>query len=165
LQGDPYSLDRLRDIVQPAPVSWWPPAPFWYGVIVLAAAWLGYGLVLAAHRWIHNAYRRQALRELAMIEDAANQDGPQVEHLSNVSEILKRTALVSFQREKVASLSGEAWLRFLTETCDQVDFMKQPNRCLGSASFEPQVAGTVNLEQIVRDARTWIVGHRSEASP
>jgi len=167
LPDDAYSLDRLQDIVVPEPVPWWPPAPFWYCFIVLATAWIVYAAIRAADRWTRNAYRRQALRELAAIQDAASHDGPGAKHLCTVSEILKRTAMVSFKREQVASLAGEDWLRFLSDTCDQVDFMKQPSRRLGTVSFDPKPADTAgeDLETIVRDARTWIAEHRSETSP
>jgi hypothetical protein len=30
------NLDRLHDIVVPAPVPWWPPAPGWYVVLTVA---------------------------------------------------------------------------------------------------------------------------------
>ena len=117
MQSDPTSLDRLQDIVQPQPVAWWPPAPFWYCLIALAAVWLCHGLAVAAYRWIQNAYRRQALRELALVIDHGDR------RPAAISTILKRVALVSFPPEEVASLSGDAWLRFLNETCSEVDFL------------------------------------------
>jgi hypothetical protein len=165
MQVDPYGLDRLQDIVQQETVSWWPPAPFWYCLIALAATWLIYGTGVAVYRWVKNAYRREALRELERIvgQDPSWQSRLDRSWPTEVSTILKRVALVSFPREKVASLSGDPWLCFLTDTCDQVDFLKEPTRCLGSASFDPRVAKSdADLDGVIRDAQAWIVGHRAE---
>ena len=34
---DPYSLDNLRDIVEPASIPWWPPAPGVWLLLALVA--------------------------------------------------------------------------------------------------------------------------------
>jgi len=105
MNSDPASLDNLREIILPPPVPWWPLAAGWWvllAVLCLAA-------VIAAFRawrtWRGNAYRRAALRELAVGGSAAA-----------IAEILKRTALVAYPRTDVASLSGSAWLAWLAET-------------------------------------------------
>ena len=38
--GDPGSLQNLNDIVAPAPVAWWPPAPGWWMLAALLATLL-----------------------------------------------------------------------------------------------------------------------------
>jgi len=105
------SLQNLNDIVVPAAVPWWPPAPGWY---VLAA---GLAMVLAVVliRWLRarrrNLYRRLALRELAGIR----QD-PSDQTLLTLPQLLKRTALAAWPRDRVAALSGAEWHRFLDES-------------------------------------------------
>ena len=94
----PTSLEALHDIVLPAPVPWWPPAPGWYAVLALlalAAAWLARR---AWRTWRADAYRRAALRELARARDAAA-----------IAELLRRTALAVADRAVVARLTGAAW--------------------------------------------------------
>lgn len=157
LQDNPYSLDRLKDIVQPDPVSWWPPAPLWYLLIAILTVWLLYWLVHATCRWRQNAYRRQALHELAQMSEPGAR---------SVSTILKRVALVSYAKESVASLTGDDWLRFLNETCDGVDFMIEPACKIGMASFDPHVTLTDSeLKQVVMDAERWVARHRVKRSP
>ena len=156
MQEDPFSLDRLRDIVEPGPVSWWPPAAFWWCLIALAAIWMLYGITSAIDRWFKNAYRRQALRELAALKH------PQV---ATVSQILKRVAMVSFSRDRVASLSGEGWLQFLDQTCERVDFQSAPVNQIGTASRET-AAGTCSesdWHKMIAIARNWITNHQAEA--
>lgn len=60
--------DELRDIHLPDPVSWWPPAPGWYGVLLLliifsALAWW------LAKKW-RPSFKKLALLELQTIEQS-----------------------------------------------------------------------------------------------
>ena len=50
MNPDPASLANLRDIVEPPPVPWWPPAPGWWFLLTV----LGLIAILVALR----AYRR-----------------------------------------------------------------------------------------------------------
>lgn len=155
-QSDPFSLDRLEDIVTPEPVSWWPPAPFWYCVIAVAALWMLYGLIAATCRWLQNAYRRQALKELSEI---------QADFALSVSSILKRVALVSFPKQQVASLAGQDWVRFLNETCEGVDFSQQPVCMIATASSDPHQSLTESdCVQLVAEAQKWVAHHRVETT-
>ena len=64
MSPDPYSLDNLRDIVEPAFIPWWPPALGVWLLLALVAVWLVAGLGLWWVRWRRRAYRRAGLREL-----------------------------------------------------------------------------------------------------
>jgi hypothetical protein len=102
------SLDRLHDIVLPAEVSWWPPAPAWYvvgGIMLLVVMVLTYR---ARKSWLANAYRRAALHELAAIDDAAD-----------IAVLLRRTALASTSRAVIAAKTGAAWLDWLDSQCPE----------------------------------------------
>ena len=88
-------LDKLHDFYQPPPPSWRPQTIGWYVVFAIAALLLLWLVVHLMRRWIANRYRREAMRELV----SANPE--------QLSELLKRTALSAWPREKVAALSGE----------------------------------------------------------
>ena len=105
MNSDPASLDNLRDIVTPDPVSWWPLAPGWWVVILAGCLLAAIGAWRGVSRWRANAYRREALAKLGSAESIAD-----------VACLLKRTALGAYPRSSVASLTGEAWCRFLTES-------------------------------------------------
>ena len=163
MKGDPYSLDRLQDIVRLEPVSWWPPAQVWLFVIAIGAIWTLYAILLATYRWLQNAYRRQAERELLAIDLSA--DGHDLQSLTlQVARTLKRVALVAYPREKVASLSGDAWLRFLNDTCEGVDFLRDPVALLGNATHDSRMQPVNDEEflEILMSARIWIASHRAE---
>src|SRR5271167_5027887 len=98
------ALNNLHDFYQPAPPAWTPQTIGWYvlfAIIGLAFVWMTIHWI---RKWFANRYRREALRELALLP------------AEQFSTLLKRTALAAWPREKVASLNGEAWLNFLNET-------------------------------------------------
>ncbi|MCX5569280.1 MULTISPECIES: DUF4381 domain-containing protein [Kaistia] len=154
MSGNPSDLSNLRDIVLPAPVPFWPPAPGWW---ILAAAVLA-GLVLLAARQVvrrrHDAYRRQALRELAALPEPLDAAGAQ-----RLSSILKRTALVAFPRSEVAALTGVAWLRFLDQTGRMRAFETGPAQSLPRVALGAPAPG--DDSDIRRAARDWIRRHRA----
>jgi hypothetical protein len=134
-----YSLDNLRDIVVPEPPSFWPPAPEVWLLLVLVSAAVGI-LFYQRRRWRRaNAYRRAGM---ALLDGAGT--------LHEISAILKRVALAAFPREQVASLYGEEWGAFLSQTCGRRDF----SALVQAASDSP--ADT----KVRRLAATWIRHHR-----
>lgn len=112
-------LSQLAPPHAPPPPGWWPPAPGWCllaGIVVallVAAAWLR--LRPQALR------RRRALRELRRIrmQLAGVGDAAAAVDLADsaraIESLLRRYALVVFDRAEVARLSGQAWLSFLQQ--------------------------------------------------
>jgi len=140
------SLARLHDIVLPAPVPWWPPAPGWYGV----GAVLALALLLLAHRawrrWQGAAYRRAAQRTLAAAGDAAG-----------IAEVLRRTALAIAPRAEVAALDGERWVRWLEDRC-AVEMPEPVRTLLGRGVYAP-AAPAADLDALRAWAAQWIARH------
>jgi hypothetical protein len=151
---DPGSLDRLHDIMAPPPAPWWPPAPAWYvlgaivGVLVAVAVWR------AVACWLRNRYRRAGLAELAALETAA----PGSHTSPALAELVKRVALAAYPRERVASLSGGAWLAFLDATGGTDDFTRGPGAAL-EAGYEPGAHGV--SPGLVAAVRHWVKHHRA----
>jgi hypothetical protein len=145
MNADPASLDNLRDIVEPAAVSWWPLASGWY---ILFAILLTVCVALAYRAWRNwraNTYRRAAQLELQLATDIAQ-----------VSEVLKRTALVAFPRTDVASLAGAAWSDWLGQTIgEQVPAPVRESLTLGVYA---ETEGT-NVADVSAFAAHWIQQH------
>lgn len=101
-------LAQLKDIHLPAPVSAWPLSIYWWLAIIATLLIIGCA-AYAVFRYIkHTRLTRLALSELAQLQ----QQGCDVNSLHH---LLKRIVLSSYARETVASLHGEAWLRFLDQ--------------------------------------------------
>ena len=161
---DSTSLQNLHDIVVPTPVSWLPPAPGWYALGLTLLLLLLWGAVVWYRHWRRNAYRREALAELARVEEALA--GARALHLllPRLPELLKRTALAAYGRGEVASLCGKPWLDFLDHSSGKPLFSGENGRLLltcsyGSATLLDSV-GREHVRSLCRDVHTWLAGHR-----
>lgn len=149
--SDPTSLDRLNDIVVPAPVPWWPLASGWYVLIAGLLATCGWLAWKNWRNWKANAYRREAIRELESAITAGA-----------ISELLRRTALATTSRSKLAAMTGDRWPEWLSQQI--------PNE--PAASLSPTVhdqlataayrdTETESLDELRAFAATWITQHPS----
>ncbi|WP_428563818.1 MAG: DUF4381 domain-containing protein [Solidesulfovibrio sp. DCME] len=169
----PSSIDlqNLHDIVVPTPVPWLPPAPGWYALGLTALLFLVWGGVVAYRRWRRNAYRRQALAELAGLTSGLATDTAAHLLLPRLSELLKRTALAAYGRAQAASLSGQPWLDFLDSRYGRPLFAGENGRLLllGPYAPETQLAGIspAQVRNLCQAVRAWLAGHRAvgETSP
>ncbi|MEN8165633.1 MAG: DUF4381 domain-containing protein [Acidobacteriota bacterium] len=152
--GNPW----MTNLVQPsAPeaVPWWPPAPGWYvlaGLVLIALGWL---VLKVFRRWRADAYRRAALRLVRVVEQSGS--------TAELPALLKRTALSTYPRSDVASLSGEAWLAFLDGTLGTTDFSSGPGRPLVDLAFAAGGGSSLSegeRKELVALAKRWIKGHR-----
>jgi len=140
-------LSKLHDFYQPPPPSWMPQTIGWYVLFGLFCALALYFLVREARRWAQNRYRRDALREL--------QSAP----VNLLSEVLKRTAMVTWPRSHVASLTGQRWTEFLAESSKVQEFNSTPgNRIEDIALGDCRVTSEEerHLRQLASD---WVRTH------
>ena len=154
---DPGSLDRLHDIAVPPPVPWWPPAPGWYILGGMVLALLGLAAWAALARWRRDRYRREALGDLDRI--ARDPDAPS--SISAVAELVKRVALAAYPRDRVASLTGDAWLAFLDATGGTDAFTRGAGRALKDAAYRRDAPREPSeLRGLADVVRHWITHHR-----
>jgi len=101
-------LAQLAPEHAPLVPLWWPPAPGWWILAVLLLA-----TIVGALLWWRQPrrrLRRVALRELRRLQ-SYDADIPQTAR--TVQNLLRRYALAAFGPDRVARLSGEAWLQFI----------------------------------------------------
>lgn len=138
-------LDLLEPLPELEPVSLWPQTQAWIWIGLLVAA----ALVLLARsgvrRWQANAYRRAALGEI----EAAEPD------TLKLAEILRRTAMVTFGRKRVAQLHGIAWCQFLDRTYGGTEFSEGIGKVLASAAYLPNPPN----DDLAPLARKWVRQH------
>ncbi|TCK17890.1 uncharacterized protein DUF4381 [Thiogranum longum] len=143
----------LRDIhAAPAP-PFWPPAPGWWLVAVLILV-----LVTVVGMWLYRRYRRhrewqRIEAELDRLAALANDDP--AAFATGLSTLLRRVALQRFDRQRVAPLSGEAWLQFLDETGGEGEFSQGIGQVLADAAYVPE-PDAIPAEPLLVLARHWI---------
>jgi len=139
----------LRDIHLPGLVAWWPPAPGWWMLAVLAVA----GLVAFALYYRSGRHRRAALRVVGKVRAALEQGAEPVECLQRVSTTLRRFAMTTADQQSVASLRavggvaerpdsdevagliGTRWLRYLDSRWQRDEFTGGAGRLLLAAPY------------------------------
>ncbi|MEN8142961.1 MAG: DUF4381 domain-containing protein [Thermodesulfobacteriota bacterium] len=153
----PDPLTQLRDIHLPEPVSWWPPAPGWWLMALVAVVLLVVGGRALLKYIRRNRYRRVALAELRRLRGKKTKYTAQ-ELLERLASLLRRVAIQSCGRQQVASLVGERWLRFLDETGSTDQFTGGAGRMLGEDHYHHEVKKiSAELFQL---AEKWIRGHK-----
>ncbi len=154
-------LDLLEDIHVPEPVSYWPQTTTWSVIFFII---LGLIAIFSWHQWVkyrNNAYRRQAIKDLGAIrqqDDASRQ-------ISAIASIIKRVAMVSFGRNRVAESFGGAWLTFLDQSCEDLQFSTGPGRHLASGPYKKTVeASPGEVNELIETAKKWIARHKGSAN-
>ena len=143
MEGLEFALQNLKDIRTPEPVSWWPLAPGWWMLAAISAV-----ILFALARFLLQRRRRikvLAKRELDELWRDYLISKDKQSFLQDVSILLRRTAICVDSRDKVAALTGEAWLQYLDSGMSAPEFSDGSGRVLingpyrkAELDFEPQ---------------------------
>ena len=128
----------LRDIHLPDPVSWWPPAPGWWLLLVLL------GMSVALLVYLYRRHQRGALQRSAQhaLRDIAAQWQQSADDQAlarDLSILLRRLCLSRYPREQVAGITGDAWLQQLDSLLPGDEFRNGVGRVLIEAPYARQV--------------------------
>ncbi|MDH5445618.1 MAG: DUF4381 domain-containing protein [Gammaproteobacteria bacterium] len=103
---------QLRDIHLPDGISWWPPAPGWWLVLLLLIITIGLGIFFHRYRQTRKLHKA-ARQELEKIKHAYEQDSDPQVLIRSLSIWLRRVCLSIYPRTDVAGLTGKQWLELL----------------------------------------------------
>ena len=142
-------MRELHDIVLPAAVSWRPQTAAWFVLLSVFLTLCAWGFLSWRRHARRNRYRKLALARLADIETRAA--------FTELPALVKRTALSFNPRDDVASLSGDAWLRFLDSSYGGIGFTEGPGRLLPVLAYgHPE---DINADALVALLSLWIRKH------
>jgi hypothetical protein len=162
--SDPASLQNLQDIIEPAAVSFWPPAAGIWLIMALALLWACVGVAVLWNRWRQNAYRRAGMQELQKIRHRLRRDET-TKAIQELAALLKRVALTAFPRDRVASLSGDNWLAFLDATMGGGTFSAGPGNLLAASAYRRSDfsldVSDRQIDELFNLAGIWIKQHQS----
>jgi len=145
----------LRELPLPDPLPWTPETYGW-GVIALGVICLLLSIALRQYRkWEDQAYRREALAELAVMERNRLL-------LSTLPHVLRRTALQAFPREEVAALDGSEWIEWLNAA--GADFESSDIEPLDRLAYQPDLADRLDdnsARHLISASRAFVRSHRA----
>jgi hypothetical protein len=131
-------LTQLKDIHQPAPISWWPPAPGWLILMIIALGVICYAAYYAWYLWQLHRRRRLALQEIQRLRTWFLKHGDKQHVASHLSILMRKILLAKYPRKQVAGLHGDAWLAFLDHALSTNQFTQGDGRLLIDAPYAPQ---------------------------
>ena len=149
---NPTATLDLRDIHAAAPPAFWPPAPGWWVLAALLIAILVLTTVWCFRRYRLYRLKIQIMGEIEKLSDCSTKNTE--EFTARLSMLLRRIALRQYPRERVASLTGSDWLRFLDETGGDGDFEHGIGRILEVGPYRPQTSEQPR-EALLALARRW----------
>ena len=148
------SLDRMHDIIVPDAVGFFPPAPGWYILLLLSLALLFHVTLQAYRRYRADAYRREALQEISTYSE------PNRENVLALLSLAKRVGISAYGREKIASLSDDAWWDFMETHSDTVvdQILRAETRSLLYDVHVP--LSDAQFDRLLGTVDVWIKSHR-----
>ncbi len=147
----------LRDIHLPEPISWWPPAPGWLGLLVLFVLLLISALFIFRLRQ-KGRLRRASRAGIEQVFTAYHTHGNPQHLVDGLSVLLRRIALSHYPRSEVAGLTGDAWLEFLdhgvVNTWAQSGFSTGAGAVLALGPYKPHV--DIDVESLQNICLQWV---------
>lgn len=153
--GDDFGGEQmwgLKELPYPDAISMTPQTMGWMllaAILLALAGWLGWRIY---RRWKANAYRRNAL---ASIEDMRSEPALAVD----LPFLLRKTALMAFDRQTVASLRGKAWIGWLNETAAGTAFSDSDADSLDALAYSKQQIDGQRLRHLLENSRRWVERH------
>lgn len=152
-------LDQLRDIHLPPPVSWWPPAPGWWILALLAAfscLMLGYRL---RRRWQEQHYRREANAALIQLREGFDQHGDQQRYLHDLLALLRQAVKTAYPEKHWESLPASELIHNISSNKIFINHKDTVN--YESILFKKHAAVDSSLiDQMETFIGGWIKNHR-----
>ena len=145
-------LADLKDIYIPPDPGFWPPAPGWWVLVVIGILLLFWVVKWINNRIKHNQPKKYFIKQLAAIETACAPD-KKIPALHQMSKLLRRFAIHKFGREKIASLHGDEWLKFLDATSDDHQFSAGVGAVFAKNQYDRETP--VDLEALRRHLLDW----------
>lgn len=147
-------LSQLRDIRGLDAVSWWPPAPGWWGLTGLL-------LVICGGIYFYRRYKeKQAARwqvEAKALFGELRSEQDKKKKAVALSELLRRLAIKQHGRDACAGLEGKKWLEWLAKNDPQGFDWKQKAKILIEAPYAPEEKIANNdFEPLIAAAERWV---------
>lgn len=153
------ALSELADIRVPGEISWWPLAPGWWVLLAVLVALAVYGAWRMQKRLILQRRLGGAVNEVTKARKALSVAGEnnmdqRLIYVNTVNAVLRRVAMMHFDHNSVAGLSGQQWINFLREHDKAGLLTPELAEVLSQGRFAPRC--DVDADALEHMAREWI---------
>jgi hypothetical protein len=146
-------LSQLRDIHSAPAAPWWPPAPGWWVVALLAAIGLIFVARYFTRQWRRQLRRRKLAGYVQAIETGIDPAADPQGFLAAINRIFKLVAIEAFPGSHCVQMRGADWTGFL-----QRHMSPQPGtehlEVLADGPYQPRPR--FDDDAMLRLARQWI---------
>ena len=149
-------LDELEPLFEPQPILFSFNTPAWYILGGLLLLFLSYMSIIQIKKYKKNRYRRDGLKLLNSLDTSKSKDINSI--INQIRILLKQLAIRKYGRQKVASLYGEDWLKFLESKGKDTPFL-QNTILINQATFLNTEKEKKELMKLVEVSRKWIKTH------
>lgn len=129
----------------------------WYALLFVVLSTLLFFVILYYRSYKSKAYRREAIQVIDVLS-SGNTVTSEDSQLLEVQVTLKRVAIQSYGREKVAALYGREWLQFLENTGKDTAFTKFEAIWAGGSAEEGPLSEQ-RWTELIQVAKKWIRTH------
>ena len=148
------SLNNLHDIMLPEAPGFFPLAPGWYILLLLLLTLLLHFALKRYRRYQKEQYRREALGELAGLQQSNR------ENTMAVLSLAKRVGLSAYGRENIALLDGDTWWDFM-ETHSQAKVKPELRKEIQTILYQDtSTPDESSFEKILSFVSKWIRTHK-----
>ncbi|MCW8957213.1 MAG: DUF4381 domain-containing protein [Gammaproteobacteria bacterium] len=143
----------LRDIHLPDAVSWWPPAPGWWLLLVLMII-LAVLLAKLIRYLKQPKPNRLALAEFKQIKTQFQQQQNHQQLARDLSALLRRIGLTYYSREQVASLTSHNWQQQLNGLNPQHPLADNFINTISAAAYQP--TPQLDAQHLLDSCEQWL---------
>jgi len=142
-------LKDLKDIHLPDPVSVWPLAPGWWGLMILIPV-LYFLIRFIVKRMLMPKYKKLALLELKNIESNYQASNNAHETCGEVSLLIRKALVAKLGNEAIAGLVTEEWLAYLDKLSRTDCFSNGVGRHIVTTVYSNPESDTdeINIEEL-----------------
>lgn len=154
-------LAQLKDL-SVSEVSWWPPAPGW---------WILAFLLVVTCFWVSQYFHRQKRRmrwvvaaesELAQLErQFASQAIDAQTAVSQLSVLMRRSAIAAMGRQSVARATDEQWIVLIAKIGNGQGLGRHAAETIAQAPFQAQPLPREQVEHLLSASKKWLHGARN----
>lgn len=159
------SVDQLRQLPLPEPVSYWPQTWGWLALLAGVAALAGWAAWRIVRRHRRNRYRREGMRRLEAIRVAAQSDPLAARELPGLLKQVGLSAVARAERARVGALGGPEWTDWMARTGG--DFPADADALLRALAYAPpetvRAIAPVRMQRLFAASRQWMEGHHVAA--